>query len=110
MLHRIIQEGHEPLVVIEEDSSLATKNELSLVEELKWLEPTVSLPPCLEEIVAGRGIQCVTVGNHNDADSQSLLESLSLDLIVLGDTRIIRPNILTIPKNRNYQRSSGVSA
>ena len=98
MLHRIIQEGHEPLVVIEEDSSLAQKNELALVEELRWLEPEIHLPPSLQEIVVGRDIRCVKVANHNDDDSQSLLNELSLDLIVLGDTRIIRPNILTIPR------------
>ena len=98
MLHRIIQEGHEPLVVIEEDSSLAKKNELALIEELKWLEPDIPLPPTLQEIVVGRDIQWVKVANHNDDDSQTLLSELSLDIIVLGDTRIMKPNILTIPK------------
>ena len=98
MLHRIIQEGHEPLVVIEEDSSLAKKNELSLMKELRCLEPEMPLPPCLEEIVEGRDIPCIKVGNHNDEHTQSLLKELSLDVIVLGDTRIIKPNILKIPK------------
>ncbi len=98
MLHQIIQEGHEPLVVIEEDSSLAQKNELSLINELKCLEPRIPLPPSLQEIVAGRGIRCAKVTNHNDDVSQNLLNELTLDLIVLGDTRIIRPNILTIPR------------
>ena len=98
MLHRIIQEGHEPLVVIEEDSSLAKKNELSLLEELQRLEPDIPLPPCLKEIVAGRDIRCVKVANHNDAETQSLLEELPLDFIVLGDTRIIQPHILKIPR------------
>jgi methionyl-tRNA formyltransferase len=52
----------------------------------------------LQEIVAGRDIQCVKVANHNDEDTQNLLKELSLDFIVLGDTRIIRPNILSIPR------------
>ena len=98
MLHRMIQEGHEPLAVIEEDSSLAKKNELSLVEELTWLEPDIPLPPRLKEIVAERDIHCVKVANHNDGETQSVLEELPLDFIVLGDTRIIQPHVLKIPR------------
>ncbi len=85
------------LVVIEEDSSLARKNERSLVEELKWLEPEIPLPPKLKEILQGTGICCVNVANHNDEQCENLLKNLSLDLIVLGDTRIIRPKIIEIP-------------
>ncbi|MGB0909653.1 MAG: formyltransferase family protein [Nitrospirales bacterium] len=97
MLHRIIQEGHRPLIVIEEDSSLAQKNEASLLEELKCLDPQTPLPPCLQDIVQGTGIRCARVANHNDELCQALLNEYSLDVIVLGDTRIIRSPLLTIP-------------
>ena len=98
MLQQIIREGHIPLVIIEEDSSLAKKNELALLEELNTLEPEMPLPPSLQEIVQGTDIRCVKVSNHNDEECQLLLQDLSLDVIVLGDTRIIKPNILTIPR------------
>ena len=98
MLHRIIQEGHKPQIVIEEDSSLAKKNEASLLEELKCLEPQTPLPPCLVDIVQGTGIRCARVANHNDEECQTLLKEFSLDVIVLGDTRIIRSPILAIPR------------
>lgn len=97
MLHRIIEEGHEPLLVIEEDSSLAKKNELSLASELKWLEPDIPLPPSLLEIVQEKSIRCVRVANHNDEHTQNFLKELSPNLIVLGDTRIIKPHIIEIP-------------
>ena len=98
MLHRIIQEGHKPLIVIEEESSLAKKNEASLLEELKCLEPQTPLPPCLDDIVRGTGIRRESVANHNDEECQSLLKEFSLDVIVLGDTRIIRSPMLAIPR------------
>ena len=98
MLQRIIEAGHQPIMVIEEKSKLAKKNAVSLTKELKQLLPEISLSARMQEIVRLNNIEYAEVANHNDEHSEEILRSLSLDLIVLGDTRVIRPNILQIPK------------
>ncbi|NER85509.1 ectoine synthase [Moorena sp. SIO3A2] len=99
MLDRLIQAGLEPALVIEECSDLATAGRQELEKQLQKIAAETPLPRSLPEILAGRNVRCVETANHNDAQSEELLTALCPDLIVLGDTRIIRnKNILRIPE------------
>jgi methionyl-tRNA formyltransferase len=97
MLERLIGAGLLPVAIVEERSSLAEKGRASLTKELACLTPDVPLPRPLAEIVADYPIRCEEVANHNDAHCVSILEEIQPELIVLGDTRIIKPPIINLP-------------
>jgi len=97
MLDRLIRADFEPLVIIEENSDMAHRGRQSAESELKKIASERPLPPPLKEIIAERNIRHIEVSDHNGKDSENVLEELCPDLIVLGDTRIIRNNIIRIP-------------
>jgi methionyl-tRNA formyltransferase len=94
MLDRLIQAGMVPVSVVEERSTLAEKGRVNLTKELAPLASTLPLPRSLAEIVAGHQIRCEEVANHNDARCVSILRDIEPELIVLGDTRIIKPQVM----------------
>ncbi len=96
MLACLIKAGLEPALVIEEKSSLAEKGRQNLTRDLQKITPAVPLPPSLAEIIGTRQIQHLEVANHNDPQCEAALRNLQPDLIVLGDTRIIKPNIIQL--------------
>ena len=98
MLNCLIKAGFEPAAVIEEHSSLAEKGHENLTRELNKLVPAVPLPPSLDEIIRGHDIERFEVANHNDEQCEKILGTLKPDLVVLGDTRIIKPHIIQIPE------------
>ncbi|MEN8136250.1 MAG: ectoine synthase [Thermodesulfobacteriota bacterium] len=96
MLDCLIKAGLEPAIVIEETSSLAEKGRKNLSAELEKLSPKIPMPPPLAEVIGSRQIQHLEVANHNNLQCEETLANLKPDLIVLGDTRIIKRNIITL--------------
>jgi L-ectoine synthase len=97
MLDCLIRDGFVPALIIEENSSLADSGRQTLTNELKKIEAEIPPPRPLEEIIAGRNIHHIEVDNHNSEESERILMKLCPDLIVLGDTRIIKKSIIIIP-------------
>lgn len=91
MLNRLIENGFIPKVIIEEDSLLAKKNretqfkDLELNKEIKFDLLTNNIPYKIVE------------NHNNEATKKAVLEN-RVDLIILGDCRIIKPHIFKIPK------------
>ena len=97
MLQALCVTDYKPSLIIEEDSSLAAKSYKSLITELKLVKEE-PLPPTTQDIINTNKIECVTVNNHNDLETEKKLKEFEPDLIVLGDTRIIKPNIIKLAK------------
>jgi len=94
ILQALVNSGFIPSIIIEEDSSLAVKNRNSIISAFK--EKTVF--PLVQDIIANLVVPIFTVSNHNNKECEELLKKLDIDLIVLGDTRVITGNIMNIPK------------
>ncbi len=90
MLRQLLEAGFEPAVVIEEDSPVADEERQKFYERIAG-HP---LPPTFTDLLSGRSIRRVSVPHHNQQECERLLAEVQPDLIVLGGTRIIRPNIL----------------
>ena len=95
MLQQILSEGFVPEVIIEEDSAIGDD------EREKFLKRIEGNPiaPSIVEQAADNGIPLVTVPIHKSPEVMPHLESMELDLIVFGGTRIIRGEILDYPKD-----------
>jgi methionyl-tRNA formyltransferase len=66
------------------------------------------VPPRLTELITGKNIPVFCVSNHNDEFCQKLLSADKPDLLVLGGTRIIKPNILEIPHLSTVNSHPGI--
>jgi methionyl-tRNA formyltransferase len=82
------------VAVIEEESPLAERARELFRREL----PPSAHPPEVDELLEGRGIPRLAVERHNDPGCHRHLRRLALDLVVLGDTRILEPATLAIPR------------
>lgn len=95
MLRHILSEGFIPSIIIEEDSEIADE------EREKFLKRIEGNPiaPSIQEQVKGLGIKIESVAIHNSQQVMPLIKESELDLIVFGGTRIIRGEILDLPKD-----------
>ena len=95
MLRQILSEGFIPSIIIEEDSEIADE------EREKFLKRIEGNPiaPSIQEQVKGLGIKIKSVAIHNSQQVMPLIKESELDLIVFGGTRIIRGEILDLPKD-----------
>jgi methionyl-tRNA formyltransferase len=93
MLERLVAAGFVPTLVIDEASSLAEANRATQLDELKQVAD-FRLPPAAEHLCSARGIRYVVVPNHNHASVQRMLREADVDLAVLGDTRILRRDVI----------------
>jgi quercetin dioxygenase-like cupin family protein len=98
MLRLLVEEGFVPDLLVEEDSTLAARGRKTLLGELEKASPGVPLPPTAAEALAGRPVARIVVPDHNGPECEGALGDLDPDLILLGDTRILRTPILTIPE------------
>lgn len=99
ILENLIRNGLIPKIIIEENSSLAIKNRNSILSAFgNDFENSSENFPLTKDIIVNFDIPLFQVGNHNDDKCEDLLKKFDLDLIVLGDTRIIKNNIMNIPK------------
>jgi methionyl-tRNA formyltransferase len=91
MLAQLLAAGFTPAILIEEDSAVADEEREKFYERLAG-QP---LPPPFAELLAGRGVRREAVPHHNREECERQLREVRPDLIVLGGTRIIRPNIFS---------------
>ncbi len=95
ILQHLISNGFVPSIIIEENSSLAVKNRNSILSTFKNESADF---PLTKTILADQNIPLAQVENHNNERCEELLSKFDLDLIVLGDTRVMKKNIMAIPK------------
>ena len=95
ILQHLIESGLTPTIIIEEDSSLSVKNRNSIIFTFKNSSENF---PLTQDVIANHDILLARVENHNDKQCEELLKRFDLDFILLGDTRVIRKNIMCIPK------------
>ena len=95
MLRHILSEGFIPSIIIEEDSEIADE------EREKFLKRIEGNPiaPSIQEQVKELGIKIESVAIHNSQQVMPMIKDSELDLIVFGGTRIIRGEILDLPKD-----------
>ncbi|MAV59875.1 MAG: hypothetical protein CMA13_01085 [Euryarchaeota archaeon] len=95
MLRQILSEGFIPSIIIEEDSEIADE------EREKFLKRIEGNPiaPSIQEQVKELGIKIESVAIHNSQQVMPMIKDSELDLIVFGGTRIIRGEILDLPKD-----------
>jgi methionyl-tRNA formyltransferase len=92
MLSQLLAAGFEPALVIEEDSPVADEERAKFLERLAG-QP---LPPTFDELLAARSVRRESVPHHNQGACEALLRELGPDLMVLGGTRILKPNIFRL--------------
>lgn len=95
ILKYLIQNGLIPSVIIEEVSSLAVKNRSGIISAFKNSAENF---PLTKIVIANHNIPLIQVENHNNEQCEDILKKFDLDLIVLGDTRVIKKNIMDIPR------------
>ena len=92
MLTQLLAAGFEPALVVEEDSAVADEERAKFLERLAG-QP---LPATFTELLAGRPVRRESVPHHNRETCEALLRELGSELIVLGGTRILKPNIFRL--------------
>ena len=95
MLRQIMSEGFLPVLIIQEDSAIAAE------EKEKFLKRIYGNPiaPTIKEQSSEMNIPLITVPIHNSEEVLPHIEAEDLDLIVFGGTRIIRGDILDLPRD-----------
>lgn len=93
MLRLLLERGYRPQLLIEEISSLADEERRKFLRRIAG-QP---VPPTFEELLNGRQVPRRQVAHHNDTPCQALLREAGPQLVVLGGTRIIAPEVLEIP-------------
>jgi folate-dependent phosphoribosylglycinamide formyltransferase PurN len=94
-LEALVSAGFVPSVVIDEDSELAFAGRAGQFAELRQVAGFAEPEPT-EQFCRRHGIAYRTVAHHNDEVTAELLRAAQVDLVVLGDTRVLRPHILAL--------------
>ncbi len=104
MLRILLENNLVPSVIIQEVSAVGD------VEREKFLTRMAGqpLPPRLTQLITGKKIPVFCVANHNDAVCKELLADDKPDVLALGGTRIIKPNILEIPRRATVNAHPGL--
>ena len=95
MLQRLCSAGLVPRVIIEERSPFADKKTTAYLRCLKPEE----IPLPTEHIARNAGVPYALVGNLNKADCVKLIQDYETPLLLLGNARILKPEILTLPRH-----------
>ena len=104
MLRILLENNLVPSMIIQEVSKVGD------LEREKFLDRIAGqpVPPRLTQLISGRKVPVYCVSNHNDNTCQELLKSDKPDLLVLGGTRIIKPNILQVPRQSTVNSHPGL--
>jgi methionyl-tRNA formyltransferase len=104
MLETLLEAGFTPRMVVQEVSRVAD------IERNKFLERMAgqTIAPRINQLLVGRRIPSYSVANHNDGTCQELLREVSPDLVVLGGTRIIKQQIINIPRQATINAHPGL--
>jgi methionyl-tRNA formyltransferase len=95
MLSQLLAAGFEPAILIEEDSPVADEERQKFLDRIAGQ----TVPPTFTELLKDREFRRMEIPHHNKAECEQLLKEVKPDLIVLGGTRIIRPNIFTLARD-----------
>ena len=104
MLRILLENNLEPSLIIQEVSKVGDEEREKFLKRISG-QP---VPPRVTELITGRKIPVYCVSNHNDALCQELLEKNDPEVLVLGGTRIIKPNILQLPRNSTVNSHPGL--
>jgi methionyl-tRNA formyltransferase len=93
MLRQLMSIGHVPSVIVEETSKIADEEREKFLLRIQGFDvaPTIS-----EQIAGFPQVSRVEVSNHNNEASENAIRAAAPELIVLGGTRIIKPNIIRL--------------
>lgn len=104
MLRILLENDLVPRMIIQEVSNVGDEEREKFLTRMQG-QP---IPPRVTELITGRKIPVYCVSNHNDETCRELLEAGQPDLLVLGGTRIIKPNILGIPRHSTVNSHPGL--
>lgn len=104
MLHALLENGFAPAMIVQEVSAVGDQEREKFLTRMAG-QP---LPARINQLVTGRSIPLYAVSNHNDANCQALLQAARPEILVLGGTRIIKPNILGIPSRATLNAHPGL--
>lgn len=104
MLRILLEKDLVPSMVIQEVSEVGDEEREKFLTRMAG-QP---VPPRLTHLVSGRKIPVYCVSNHNDDTCKDLLAADKPDVLVLGGTRIIKPNILEIPRQSTVNSHPGL--
>jgi methionyl-tRNA formyltransferase len=104
MLRILLENGLVPSMIIQEVSKVGD------VERKKFLDRIAGqpVPLRLTQLVSGMKVPLYCVSNHNDEICQELLSTNKPEVLVLGGTRIIKPNILQVPSQSTVNSHPGL--
>jgi methionyl-tRNA formyltransferase len=104
MLRILLDNNLIPSMIIQEVSKVGD------IEREKFLTRIAGqqVPPRLTELITGRKVPVYCVPNHNDESCQELIASDKPEVLVLGGTRIIKPNILELPRQATVNSHPGL--
>lgn len=94
MLSSLISAGFLPRLVISEQSTEAVDLR-STQEQILAAHPNHVPAPSAAEVCARLDIPFQVVDDHNDASSMAALREAEVDVVVLGDTRLVRADIIS---------------
>jgi methionyl-tRNA formyltransferase len=97
MLAKLTGRGYRPLVVVEERSLQAEQGRSDVLRALGQLPGWREETPLVEDLCRAEGIEYVRVPDHNGPECEEVLRMVLPEIALLGDTRILRKNIIEIP-------------
>lgn len=92
VINNILNNVYHPIVIIEEESNLGNKKKNFYLELLSDSKEEIKIKE-IKNITEKYNIDYFCVKNHNDAETLEILKKYDLDIILLANTRIIKPNI-----------------
>jgi methionyl-tRNA formyltransferase len=94
MLRILLENDLVPSMIIQEVSNVGDEEREKFLTRIAG-QP---VPPRLTQLISGRKIPVYCVSNHNDNTCKELLKADKPDVLVLGGTRIIKQQILEVPR------------
>jgi methionyl-tRNA formyltransferase len=104
MLRILLEKELVPSVIIQEVSAVGDLEREKFLKRMSG-QP---VPPRLTQLITGRKIPVYCVTNHNDDICKELLKADKPDVLALGGTRIIKPQILEIPQRATVNAHPGL--
>jgi len=104
MLRILLENDLVPSMIIQEVSAVGDEEREKFLTRMAG-QP---VPPRITQLITGRQIPVYCVSNHNDDVCRDLLAADKPDVLVLGGTRIIKPNILEIPQQSTVNAHPGI--
>jgi methionyl-tRNA formyltransferase len=104
MLRILLENNLVPSQIIQEVSDLGDEERHKFLKRIAGQQ----VPPRLTQLISESKIPVYCVSNHNNDTCRTLLEADKPDVLVLGGTRIIAPDILAVPKQFTINSHPGL--